>query len=257
MAIECMVWVLEQSENLTTNEKFVLLGIANHSRPDGKNSFPSMDTLGRYTLLSRSTVKRCVASLEEKGFIKKQSGGGRKSNIYTICLDRDYGEIVELKLVEDHSDQGHSEPPEGSEETPQQGQVLDLHQGQALDQEPLYNRNTTEIKPSGKKKDEIWDAIMDACGVNAQTLNSNERGRYNKAVKLLKESGANADEIYMRVRVYRRKFSGAAVTPIAVANHWSELDPATVAIEEVTNTPKGWDAIRQAREERDNGSNKN
>ena len=24
MAIECMVWVLDQSENLTTNEKFVL-----------------------------------------------------------------------------------------------------------------------------------------------------------------------------------------------------------------------------------------
>ena len=256
MAIECMVWVLDQSENLTTNEKFVLLGIANHARPNGKNSFPSLDTLGRYTLLSRSTVKRCIANLEEKGFIKKETGGGRKSNLYTLCIERDHAEIVELKLVEGHSDQGQSEPPEGSEETPQQGQALDLVEVQALTPEPLYNRNETEIKPL-KKKDEVWDAIMEACGVNAKTLNSNERGRYNKAVKLLKESGATSDEIFMRVRVYRRKFSGAAVTPIAVANHWSELDPATVAIEEVTKTPKGWDAIRQAREERDNGSNKN
>jgi hypothetical protein len=120
-----------------------------------------------------------------------------------------------------------------------------------LTPEPLYNRNETAIEPKGKKTDEVWDAIMDACGVNDKTLNTNERGRYNKAVKLLKESGATSDEIYMRVRVYKRKFSGAAITPVAVANHWSELDPATVAIEEVTNLPKGWDAIKQAREERD------
>ena len=38
------------------------------------------------------------------------------------------------------------------------------------------------------------------------------------------------------------------ITPIAIANHWSELDPATVKMEDVTSAPKGWDAIRQARE---------
>ena len=245
MAIECMVWVLNQSDDLSTTEKFVLLGIANHSKPDGTNSFPSLDTLTRYTLLSKSSVQRSISSLVEKNYLEKVSGGGRKSNTYTINLERN---VVELRAIE----HGHSDHPDGSQRLP--SVVTENTQpSQALTIEPSYNRNRTEIEPS-KKRDEVWDAIMEACGVNTKSLNSNERGRYNKAVKLLKESNATAQEIYMRVKVYRRKFKGAAVTPIAVANHWSELDPAVVAIEEVQNIPKGWDAIKQVREERERDS---
>jgi len=245
MAIECMVWVLNQSDDLSTTEKFVLLGIANHSKPDGSNSFPSLDTLTRYTLLSKSSVQRSISSLVEKNYLEKVSGGGRKSNTYSINLERN---VVELRPVE----HGHSDHPDGSQRLP--SVVTENTQpSQALTIEPSYNRNRTEIEPS-KKRDEVWDAIMEACGVNTKSLNSNERGRYNKAVKLLKESNATAQEIHMRVKVYRRKFKGAAVTPIAVANHWSELDPAVVAIEEVQNIPKGWDAIKQVREERERDS---
>jgi hypothetical protein len=132
----------------------------------------------------------------------------------------------------------------------QPSQALTKQPSQALTKEPLSNRTGTEIEPRAKKRDEVWDAIMDACGVNATTINSNERGRYNKAVKLLKESGATAEEIHTRVEVYRRKFKGAAVTPVAVANHWSELDPATVKVEDVSAAPKGWDAIKQVRDKR-------
>lgn len=210
MSIESMVWALEQGDGLTTNEKFVLLGIANHASPQGKRAFPSMDTLARYTMLSRSTINRCVKGLVEKGFIAKESGGGRKSNTYELCMH--VATVIPLVPVPD--------PPKSAK-------------GTAL---------------TALRKDPIWDAITEACGVNTASLNSQERGRYNKAVKLLKESNATASEIYTRVKVYRRKFSGAAITPIAVANHWSELDPATVKMEDVSATPKGWDAIRQARE---------
>ena len=199
MAIECMVWVLDQNENLSTSEKFVLLGIANHSRPDGTNSFPSLDTLCGYTLLSKSSVQRAIKALVEKNYLEKESGGGRRSNTYKLKMDRN---VVELKAIE----HGHGDHPDGSQRPPTL--VTETTQGsQALTIEPLYNRNVTEIEPS-KKRDEVWDAIMDACGVNTASLNSNERGRYNKAVKLLKESNATAQEIYMRVKVYRRKFKG-------------------------------------------------
>lgn len=210
MSIESMVWALEQEGDLTTNEKFVLLGIANHASPQGKRAFPSMDTLARYTMLSRSTINRCVKGLVEKGFIAKEPGGGRKSNTYELCMH--VASVTELVPVPD--------PPKQAK-------------GKAL------------VAP---KKDLVWDAITEACGVNTASLNSQERGRYNKAVKLLKESNATASEIHTRVKVYRRKFSGAAITPIAIANHWSELDPTTIKMEDVTSAPKGWDAIRQARE---------
>ena len=256
MAIECMVWALEQ-DGLKTNEKFVLLGIANHSRPDGQNAYPSLDTIAGYTALSRSTVQRAIASLVEKGFLTKDPGGGRKSNTYTLNMHR--AEVVQLEVIEggqsDHPvdpEGGQSDPPAGSLVTTQQGQALTTQQSQALTKEPLYNRPVTALEPTReKKRDTVWDAIMEACGVNVATINSNERGRYNKAVKLLKESGATAHDIHTRVQVYRRKFKGAAVTPVAVANHWSELDPATVKVEDVVAAPKGWDAIKQVREERD------
>ena len=244
MAIEVMVWVLEQEGDLTTSEKFVLLGIANHARPDGSGAFPSLKTLSGYTLLSESTVQRSIKSLEKKGLLSKDSGGGRRSNTYTVHLD--YAPVLELKLVDDdpsHGDHAEDAPSPSSLVT-----VTD-QPSQALTKEPLYNRNTTEIEPS-KKRDEVWDAIMDACGVNAQTINSNERGRYNKVVKVLKESGATANDIYERVQVYRKKFKGAALTPNAIANHWSELDPSTVHVVDVVTAPKGWDAIQTAREQR-------
>ena len=214
MSIEAMVWVLDQTGVMTTNEKFVLLGIANHASRDGSNAFPSVDTLCGYTELSRSTVNRAIKSLQDKGVLYYSPGGGRRSNTYTILMKEYEAQIVPLW-------------PEDEEAAPVPAVVQ---------------------KP--KRSDDIWDSIMDACGVNTSSLNSQERGRYNKAVKLLKESNATAEEIHTRVQVYRRKFSGAAVTPIAIANHWSELDPQKVPIQDVTNLPKGFDAIKQAREER-------
>ena len=225
MSIEAMVWALEQEGDLTTNEKFVLLGIANHADPQGKRAFPSMDTIARYTRLSRSTINRCVKELLKKGLLTKESGGGRRSNTYELTMH--YASVVPLVAV----DEAPVDPP--AETLPE-----------AVDKHPANRSRPT---------DEVWDAIMDACGVNTASLNSQERGRYNKAVKLLKESNATATEIHTRVKVYRRKFAGAAITPIAIANHWSELDPSTVPMEDVVTTPKGWDAIRQAREDRNGG----
>ena len=245
MAIEVMVWVLEQDKGITTNEKFVLLGIANHSRPDGTNAFPSLDTLARYTLLSRSTVQRCIKELLRKGFLTYESGGGRKSNTYIVTMN--YPKVAHLEVLEG----GQGDTPGGSGSDPAAESSLDLAAESGSDQGTVIEPLSTEIEPRAKKRDEVWDAIMEACGVNTATINSNERGRYNKAVKLLKESGATGPEIHARVQVYRRKFSGAAVTPVAVANHWSELDPATVKVEDVVTAPKGWSAISQAREARD------
>jgi len=263
VAIECMVWALEQ-EGLKTNEKFVLLGIANHAHPDGTRAFPSLETIARYTALSVSTVQRTIKSLCDQGFLEKtEGGGGRKSNTYKLNIHK--AEVVQLEIIEgghgDHAKKdpvdpeaahhGHSDHAPRSPVTKQPSQALTKQPGQALTKEPSCNRTTTALEPKREKeRDKVWDAIMEACGVNTATINSNERGRYNKAVKLLKESGATAHEIHTRVGVYRRKFKGAAVTPVAIANHWSELDPATVPVEDVVATPKGWSAIKEVREER-------
>jgi hypothetical protein len=47
----------------------VLIGLANHADPDGRNAFPSVARLTRYTRLSESTVRRALDSLEELDLI--------------------------------------------------------------------------------------------------------------------------------------------------------------------------------------------
>ena len=162
MAIECMVWVLDLQGDITTNEKFVLLGIANHSSPDGTGSWPSIETLGKYTRLSRSTVQRCVKSLVEKGYLHKEEGGGRRSNTYTLQMEKEepLAEVVELKVVTEGS---QSDTPGASEDSP--SEVIEIpQQSQALIHEPSYNRNGNVIEPRDRKRKEdlVWDAIMEA-----------------------------------------------------------------------------------------------
>jgi hypothetical protein len=101
-----------------------------------------------------------------------------------------------------------------------------------------------------EKVDEIWEATMLACGVDARTINSQERGRHNKAVKALKESGATPQQIIIRARQYKIKFKDAPLTPIALASHWSELDPSIAQVPSAEQVPQGWNAIKEARARR-------
>jgi DNA-binding transcriptional MocR family regulator len=50
--------------------KAVLVGLANHAAPDGKEAFPSVRTLVRYTDLSERTVRTALDRLEAEGIIR-------------------------------------------------------------------------------------------------------------------------------------------------------------------------------------------
>ncbi|HTX85202.1 MAG TPA: helix-turn-helix domain-containing protein [Streptosporangiaceae bacterium] len=50
--------------------KAVLIGLANHAGPDGKDTFPSEKTLVRYTCLSKRTVQTALDRLEAEGIIR-------------------------------------------------------------------------------------------------------------------------------------------------------------------------------------------
>jgi len=73
---QAVTWVLEQSES-TLGSRLVLLSIASHSNREGKNAFPSLDTIAREALLCRREVVYCVKSLEESGELRVHRGIGR------------------------------------------------------------------------------------------------------------------------------------------------------------------------------------
>jgi hypothetical protein len=72
VSIEAISWALNCAP-IPTDRKdasslaIVLIGLANHAGPDGRNAFPSAATLTRYTRLSESTVRRSLDRLEELG----------------------------------------------------------------------------------------------------------------------------------------------------------------------------------------------
>lgn len=85
---------------------------------------------------------------------------------------------------------------------------------------PTVVDHAAEPKNSGRPRDEIWDTLE---AVFEPVTNTNTRGRRNKAVKLLRESGATPDEIRFRVSAWPLHFPNATLTDIALANHWDEL----------------------------------
>lgn len=101
--------------------------------------------------------------------------------------------------------------------------------------QPLSNEGVTETneennlaaapREAAKKKDELFEAVAEACGIDWRNLTSSGRGPLNRAVKELKEIGANADQVGRRAAAYKKKYPEAALTPMALTKHWAALAP--------------------------------
>lgn len=74
MSIEAISWALNeapipQERRDASSLAIVLVGLANHADPNGRNAFPAVSTLARYTRLSERSVQYALRSLEELGLI--------------------------------------------------------------------------------------------------------------------------------------------------------------------------------------------
>lgn len=69
MSIEAISWALNSApiprdRRDASSLAVVLVGLANHADPDGRNAFPAVSTLVRYTRLSERSVQYALRSLE-------------------------------------------------------------------------------------------------------------------------------------------------------------------------------------------------
>lgn len=77
VSIEAINWALNHAPDFADHDRrqrphlvLVLIGLANHADPEGRNAFPAIATLCRYTRLSESTVRRCLQQLTDLGVIR-------------------------------------------------------------------------------------------------------------------------------------------------------------------------------------------
>lgn len=67
-----------------------------------------------------------------------------------------------------------------------------------------------------------WDALVSGIGVAPTT--SQERSRYGKVVRELRDLGATPDDILARCANYRARWPEMDLTPEALVNHWSRME---------------------------------
>jgi Helix-turn-helix domain len=74
VSIEAIAWALNRApippkRRDASSLAIVLVGLANHADPDGRNAFPAVATLVRYTRLSERSVRYALHALRELGLI--------------------------------------------------------------------------------------------------------------------------------------------------------------------------------------------
>jgi hypothetical protein len=74
-----------------------------------------------------------------------------------------------------------------------------------------------------RKRDELFEALAAACGIDTRQLTRSARGPLNRALKDLRDVGATPPDVAARAELYRRQFKGVALTPTALAKHWAAL----------------------------------
>jgi hypothetical protein len=236
MSVYCTTRVWKKSK-ATGNDKLVLLAIADNAWEDGTNAFPSVGHIAHKTGLDKRTVKRIVKKLIEIGELKRQLRHNQ-SSLFTVLIQDSWPDNpMNIKIDDDEDDEFSVE---NSVEVV--GEILPVVAKKA----PVKKKSTPAVKKE-RLPDPVWDAVMDVCGIDQTTLNQSERSKYGGCCKLLKESQATSDEIYVRAQRYRKRYEGIVLTPAALVNHWSSLSQDDVTAQAV---PAGWDAIKEARKQR-------
>jgi Helix-turn-helix domain len=89
MSVQALSWAFKQ--HMQPARKIVLLAIANCANDEGENSFPSQASLSASASMSVRSVKRHVAWLEAKGFIRRikrfRINGTRTSDCYAVAMN--------------------------------------------------------------------------------------------------------------------------------------------------------------------------
>lgn len=235
MSVYCTTRVWKKSK-ATGNDKLVLLAIADNAWEDGTNAFPSVGHIAHKTGLDKRTVKRIVKKLIEIGELKRQLRHNQ-SSLFTVLIQDNWPDNPMNIIIDDEDDEPISE------------EIVEA----PAPSTPVVAKKAPAKKgasPAVKKErlaDPVWDAVMDVCGIDQTTLNQSERSKYGGCCKLLKESQATSEEIYVRAQRYRKRYENIVLTPAALVNHWSSLSQDDATTQAV---PAGWDAIKEARKQR-------
>lgn len=229
MSIESVSRALNVDDaRLTTTERFVLVGMANHDGDGG--CWPAIATLARYTGITERSVQRAIGRLETLGYVTRQIGEGgthqtrndRRPNRYTLHLRGDAS--VTPSTVHGVT----STTPRGDMETLPRG---DTHVTRTV----LKNRPRTVLASRVSKADAaaaraLSPAAAEAVDIYVQhrilTKRPNNPSRYGATIRKAAETDpaladygdayADGDPVGIAVEVFELTLSDALIAQSAL-----------------------------------------
>jgi hypothetical protein len=99
---------------------------------------------------------------------------------------------------------------------------------------------------SERKRNELWDAVVEVCSIDASSIPKSQLSKIGKVVAELRVVKASPDDVHRRANIYKRKFDDAALTPTALLKHWAELTEKSIPVRRPTNAGSERQAAQEA-----------
>lgn len=179
MSIEAISWALNaapipRDRRDASSLAMVLVGLANHADTDGRNAFPSLATLARYTRLSERSIRYALRTLEDLDLIRGSDPeivaahvkrADRRPNGYDLAVHRaEPAGDNRPQPVDNRIGQGQSLPPAHPHEgqtRPGRGANSDTTGGRVC---PRTVLNRPGNRPTRERTPEARSPLPPPCG---------------------------------------------------------------------------------------------
>ena len=213
-------WLIDSGCSDKALRLYVVL--ARYADNDTLTAYPGRGTLAKRMGCHRASVDRAVEELQALGAITKQvrvKDGKYQSSLYTI-----------RRIAPSRT---HAATPVAPVQPPSSHPC-------DIELEPK-NLEPKELSAAAPKKDNLFETVANACGINLTGMTRSARGQLNKACKELREIDATEEQVRAKAKAYRTQYPNATLTPTALVKHWSSF----ATVEKQQARPSVWETYER------------
>lgn len=188
--------------------------LARYADNDDLTAYPGRALLSKRMGCHRASVDRAVEELVALGAITKTqrvADGRYTSSLYTVHR---------ICRVSDRPSRTHAATPThpcDDPDAPMQQRT------RTKELEPKEHIAATPKEKIPAKRDELFEALAEACGIDWKNLTKTGRGQLNAAVKELKDIQATPEQVKGKAGAWRKQYPTMPTTPTALIKHWGAL----------------------------------
>lgn len=222
MSVQSIGWAFAQNvlpdsrEDRRSSTKFLLVALANYADADGI-CWPSIARLAADVCLSERTVQRRLRDLQRAGLIavhrRHRRNGSDASNEYRLQTQDVGGDSSSPAQAVLPAETPEVSPPEPSGS-------YELSPPPTSSELALSSRRSSKVAHVGPYWD-LFGALAKLESPDGAPLSAAIRRQIGVAAAQIMAAGGTAAEVVERADNYRRHFSGAALTPLALAKWWA------------------------------------